>query len=311
MRNAAATGSWIVVGTDGSDHAATAVRWAAEEAVRRGAALEVIHAWLPPYPVLPTDLYADHEPMQRAAEAFVNATVERLRQDVPELVEVRGSARMDRPAPALLCAAMGAELLVVGSRGRGGFAALVLGSVSERCLIHAPCPVAVVPASAGTSHMVASSWASTARRRPSKPWRGPREAQLREARLNVVHAWTMPEVTSPDGAALVEDPGALQQASRALLEDMAEGLVDERDGGPPDLLLQSVAGPAAQALMQSAAHAELLVVGARGVGGLRGVVLGSVSRHCAHHAPCPTVVVGGVPTREPVMASAARGADER
>ena len=138
-----------------------------------------------------------------------------------------------------------------------------------------------------------------------------REAQLREARLNVVHAWTMPEVTSPDGAPFVGDLGALQQASRALLEEMAEGLVDERDGGPPDLLLQSVAGPAAQALMQSAAHAELLVVGARGVSGLRGVVFGSVSRQCAHHAPCPTVVVGGVPTREPVMASAARSAQER
>ena len=120
----------------------------------------------------------------------------------------------------------------------------------------------------------------------------------------------MTEVTSQYGVPLVGDPDALQRASQALLEDMVEGLADERDGGPPELLLQSVAGPAAQALMQSAAHAELLVVGARGVGGLRGVLLGSVSRQCAHHAPCPTVVVRGVPTREPVMASAASGAQE-
>ena len=305
-----------MVGTDGSDHAATAVRWAAEEAVRRGAALEVVHAWLPPYPVLPTDLYADHGSMQRAAEALVNATVERLRQDVPELAEVEGSARMDHPAPALLCAAMGAELLVVGSRGRGGFAALALGSVSERCLTDAPCSVAVVPASAAAAARgrVVVGVDGSASSKETLAWAA-REAQLRGARLHVVHAWTMPEITSPDGAPFVGDPGAVQQASRALLEDMVEdmveSLVDERDGGPPDLLLQSVAGPAGQALMQSAAHAELLVVGARGLGRLRGVVLGSVSRQCAHHAPCPTVVVRGVPTREPVMASAASGAQER
>src|SRR6478672_10763783 len=165
---------------------------------------------------------------------------------------------MDRPAPALLCAAMGAELLVVGSRGRGGFASLVLGSVSERCLTHAPCSVAVVPASAAdvTHGRVVVGVDGSASSEEALAWAA-REAQLREARLNVVHAWTMPEVTSPDGAPFVGDLGALQQASRALLEEMAEGLVDERDGGSPDLLLQSVAGPAAQALMQSAAHAEL------------------------------------------------------
>ena len=116
-------------------------------------------------------------------------------------------------------------------------------------------------------------------------------------------------VTCQDSGAFVGDPGGLQQASRALLDDMVAGLADERDGGCP-VLLQSEAGPAAQALMQSAAHAELLVVGARGVGGLRGLLLGSVSRQCAHHAPCPTVVVRGAPARERAMASAGRLAHE-
>jgi nucleotide-binding universal stress UspA family protein len=91
---------------------------------------------------------------------------------------------------------------------------------------------------------------------------------------------------------------------------MVDGIGDARDGGPPDLLLQSVAGPAARALVQSAAHAELLVVGARGVGGVRGVLPSSVSLQCAHHAPCPTVVVRGAPARERVMATAARHAHE-
>ena len=129
VRNAAMTIPRIVVGTDGSAPAATAVRWAAEEALGRGAALEVVHAWLPPSPVLPTDLYADDTPLQRAAEALVNATVARVRQEVPDLIEVWASAQMEHPAPALLCAAVGAELLVVGSRGGGGLAALVLWPV--------------------------------------------------------------------------------------------------------------------------------------------------------------------------------------
>jgi nucleotide-binding universal stress UspA family protein len=127
-----------------------------------------------------------------------------------------------------------------------------------------------------------------------------REASLRWARLHVVHAW-MPGVGSID---------ASEQASRALLEAMVDELGDERDGGLPDPMLQSVAGPAVRALMQCAAQAELLVLGARGLGGLRGALLGSVSRHCAHQPACPTVIVQGVSRREPAMASAARDAHE-
>jgi nucleotide-binding universal stress UspA family protein len=300
MSDSGATGPRIVVGTDGSNHAATTVRWAADEAVRRGAALDVIHAWLPPYPIGPTDLYHLDEPAQRAAETLVNATVERLRQEVPGLVEVRASAPMEHPAPALLHAAEGAELLVVGPRGRRGFAGLLLGSVSERCLTHSTCPVAIVPAMAdipggrvvvgvdgSAASAVALAWAA-------------REASLRWARLHVVHAW-MPGVEGVD---------ASEQASRALLEAMVDGLENERDSGLPDPMLQSVAGPAVPALMQCAAQAELLVLGARGAGGFRGVLLGSVSRHCAPRPACPTVVVRGMSRREHAMASAAREAHE-
>lgn len=269
--------------------------------MRQGARLEVVHAWLPPYPVLPSDLYTDYAPLQRAAEGFVNASVERLRQDVPDLVDVGMSAPMGHPAPALVCAAAGAELLVVGSRGRGGVAALVLGSVSERCVTHAPCSVAIVPAAMADvpRGRIVVGVDGSAASEEALAWAA-REANLRWARLHVVHAWT------PDGGG----PDASAETSRALLEEMVEGLGEARDGGPPDLLLQSVAGPAAQALVQSAAQAELLVVGARGVGGVRAVRPGSVSLQCAHHAPCPTVVVRGASARERVMATAARHAHE-
>ena len=291
-----------MVGTDGSDHAELAVRWAADEAVRRGTALEVLHAWLPPYPVRPTDLYTVDLRVQRAAEVLAAAIEARLRQEVPDLVEVRASAQMAHPAPALLCAAVGAELLVVGSRGHGGFGSLLLGSVSERCLTHAPCSVAVVPASLAElpRGRVVVGVDGSAPSEEALAWAA-REANLRWARLDVVHAWM------PDGG----DPDASEHASRALLEDMVDGLADGRDGGPPDLMLQSVPGPAVQALVRCAAQADLLVLGARGLSGLRGALLGSVSRQCAHHAPCPTVVVRGVATRDHAMASAAIDAHEQ
>jgi len=299
MSDRGATGPRIVVGTDGSDHAATAVRWAADEAVRRGVALEVIHAWLPPYPIAPTDLFDVDEPVQRAAETLVNATVERLRQEVPDLVEVRASAPMEHPAPALLHAAGGAELLVVGSPSRGGFAGLLRGSVSERCLTRSPCPVAVVPEVADIPRgRVVVGVDGSAASAQALAWAA-REASLRWARLHVVHAWR-PDVEGVDAS----------EHSRALLEAMVDGLENERDSGLPDPMLQSVAGPAVPALLRCAAQAELLVLGARGPGGFRGVLLGSVSRHCAHRPACPTVVVRGMPRREHAMASAARGAHE-
>jgi nucleotide-binding universal stress UspA family protein len=293
-------GPRIVVGTDGSEHAVTAVRWAADEAVRRDSALEVVHPWLPPYPIGPTDLYRDYEPAHRAAETLVRSTIDRLRQEVPELVEVRASAPMEHPGPALLDAALGADLLVVGSRGHRGFTGLVLGSVGDRCLTHAPCPVAVVPAAAEIPRGRVVVGVDGSRASEMALLWAAREANLRWARLHIVHAWM------PGAGGLA----ASEQASRSLLEEMVARLDDERDGAPRDLMLQSVAGPAAQALLRSAEHAELLVVGAHGLGGLRSVLLGSVSRHCAHQAACPTVIVRGVSRREPVMASAARDAHD-
>jgi len=136
----------VVVGIDGSDGSQRALRWAVEEAGRRGAELEVVHVWhLPyaggyPYFAGAIDLGVFENDARAILDRAV-ATVDATAVPAVEPVLVQGGA-----AWALVEAAKGADLLVVGSRGRGGFAGLLLGSVSQHVAAHAPCPVVVVPA---------------------------------------------------------------------------------------------------------------------------------------------------------------------
>jgi nucleotide-binding universal stress UspA family protein len=143
----AAAGSRIVVGVDGSAGARAALRFAMEDAVRRGGYVEAVTAYRPPETWM--DFYAvgEYEPDQarvtatEQAEAFVAG----VRREAPESVpEVRVEAVMGAAAEVLVRRAAGADLLVVGSRGHGGFTSVLLGSVSLQCALHAPCPVTVV-----------------------------------------------------------------------------------------------------------------------------------------------------------------------
>jgi len=136
----------IVVGVDGSPGSIAALRWAHAEARLRGATLEAVAVWqypmmttIPAFGAMPevTDLTDETEQHLRAvvSEAGIESSSE-----VPVTLRVCEGAA---PA-ALIEAAAGAELLVVGSRGHGGFAGLLLGSVSHQCTMHARCPVVVV-----------------------------------------------------------------------------------------------------------------------------------------------------------------------
>ena len=138
------------MGVDDSEGAAAALEWAVEDARRRDAALEVVHAWTFPNLDL-VDYGGTRVPMiapediQRAAEAWTRAMVART-IDSGEVVPVTTTVRRGHPAHVLLDAAEGADLLVVGSRGHGGFARMLLGSVGSHVMHHASCPVVVVRA---------------------------------------------------------------------------------------------------------------------------------------------------------------------
>jgi nucleotide-binding universal stress UspA family protein len=147
--------SVIVVGVDDSAGARQAVRFALEEAKLRGATLRAVHAWQFGYlgvagiegalPAAGGDL---HE-FRAAAAATLDAT---LRETIPEAVHVEVDRHVVEGAPAevLVEESRRADLLVVGSRGHGGFARLLLGSVSQQCAHHAECPVVIVRSRADT-----------------------------------------------------------------------------------------------------------------------------------------------------------------
>jgi nucleotide-binding universal stress UspA family protein len=136
--------STIVVGVDGSEGALGALRFAIEEAKIRKARVKAVYAWhVPPMAYgagwAPTPV--DFDGYRKVAqEALDKSLVDAGAQD-----DVDGEVSQGQPAEVLLAAAKGAALLVVGTRGLGGFRGLLLGSVSQQCVQHGPCPVVVVP----------------------------------------------------------------------------------------------------------------------------------------------------------------------
>lgn len=148
--------SRIVVGVDGSPGAVLALEWALAEAHVRGATLEVVHAYAPPYTYYAYSMAAvggggegvtgaEGGVWRQAAEEALDEVLAKAASEWTE-VEVRRSViEALAPAPALVERSKDADLLVVGSRGRGGFTGLLLGSVGQQCVQHAACPVVVVP----------------------------------------------------------------------------------------------------------------------------------------------------------------------
>lgn len=139
--------SLITVGVDGSEGARKALRWAAAEARLRGASLRAVHAWS-----VPTMAYAEgagaaypawEDDLGRAASAGLEGWLDAAADDL-EGIEVERLVREGPASTVLADAATDADLLVVGSRGLGGFRELLLGSVSHQCAQRAHCPVVIV-----------------------------------------------------------------------------------------------------------------------------------------------------------------------
>lgn len=133
-----------VVGVDGSPGSQAALRWAVHHAERSGGRVDAVLAWQQPttslYVLAPQEI---EETLGEAARFDLDESVATVPPEQAHLVS--GRMRSGMAVPVLLEAAEGADLLVVGSRGRGGLSGLVLGSVSERVAGRAPCPVVIVP----------------------------------------------------------------------------------------------------------------------------------------------------------------------
>lgn len=137
----------VIVGTDGSPASARAVEWAAHEARAHGALLEILHGWTMPLMVDPGGMVpmvgVSPDEMQRQAERVVAGAITVAKAIAGDYV--MGKVEQRSPAGYLVEESRRADLVVVGSRGHGGFVGLVLGSVAQQVATHAHCPVVVVP----------------------------------------------------------------------------------------------------------------------------------------------------------------------
>ena len=168
---------------------------------------------------------------------------------------------------------------------------LALGSVAAKCAHHSTVPVAVIgiegPDGPPTSIVVGLETSEGSRR--ALRW-ALDEAALTGAEVHAVHGWQISE-PAPEDAGLLEGP-VFTGPTRAVLE----GIIAEETAGRPDLApvtLVAESSPPGELLVDRASHADLLVVGGRGHSGLVQLLVGSVSQHCLHHAPCPLVIVPG------------------
>ncbi len=272
------------VGHDGSDSASGAVRWAVTQATGRDVEITVIRTWqIPaidfPLPVESIDEFAPSAvcPDIDVITASANDAGVRLSQSI-----LRGPA-----THVLLDESKGSELLIVGSRGLGGFRRLLLGSISSQCATHARVPTVVVPPAAVTDRPVrrivvgldgsehsqrALAWAIDFAPEPCE--------------IVVVGAW-MPS-TFGYVAVAQHYTDELQQARNHFNE-----ILDAREADAGSTLFErrfAYADPATT-LLEEAERADLLIVGQRGHSGLSAAILGSVSTHVLHHSPVPVVIV--------------------
>jgi nucleotide-binding universal stress UspA family protein len=278
----------IVVGVDESAGAAGALRWAAREGRIRSLPVTAVMTWgyLDQHHAVPGTPF-DSSYSEADALGALNTIVDAV-LDGPEAANVARQVVLGLAAPALLETGRGADLLVVGARGLGGFKELLLGSVSQHVLHHAEVPVAVVrgelrtPGGPSGRIVVGVDGSATARR--ALAW-ALDEARLRTAPIEVVHAWQMPPTATPYAVSgtLLEE--AAHDVLAACLAD-----ADQRDLVEP-VVATVRGGGAAWAILDAAADADLVVIGSRGRGGFVGRLLGSVSNQVTHHAPCPVVVI--------------------
>lgn len=137
-----ATTLGILVGTDGSKHADEALSWAVEEARLRRLPVTVVHAW--DYNYYPAGVFVEAGTLEEESQKMLDEAVAPFQKEYPDLTINTHLIKTSSGAAALVEASKDADLVVVGSRGRGGFVGMVLGSVSNAVVHRAHCPVVVI-----------------------------------------------------------------------------------------------------------------------------------------------------------------------
>lgn len=266
-------GSLVVVGVDGSSSSDDALVQAAREAQRRRATLRVVHAT--GWPVRPMYAPLDMSPLHRMA----HDAAQQARSVAPD-VEVTDTVAIGGAVSVLTTESRAADLMVVGSRGAGGFAGMLLGSTAASLVAHCECPVMAVRGQPDPTGPVVLGVDGSPHGEEAIEFAFA-EAALRGAEILAVHAWLPDYATAGTG---VEGPERL----------LALAVAGRTERYPDVVVRQEVAsGDTREVLIEASKTAQLMVVGARGRGGFTGLLLGSVSQALLHHAHCPLTVVRG------------------
>ena len=305
----------IVVGVDGSDHSKCALVWAAREAERRRRPLHIVTAYsVPIFAASGLDggyATVDDSVIREGAEAILQQAAHKVSG---YLIDVDASVENGDASGVLLEMSETAELLVFGTRGRGGFVGRLLGSVSSALPAHAKCPTVTVPLicsdrlgeTTDDKHVLAERAKSGhvpvenvvvvgvdgSEQARVAVLEAAAQAERLSAPLRVVcavpqYSGSLAWVPAPmDRDALFADIRAQLQAGTEWIRSHFPHLTVETqlvDGSPVDILVEA------------SRHVELVVVGTRGRGGFTGMLLGSTSDGILHHAKGPVMVV---PDRE-------------
>jgi nucleotide-binding universal stress UspA family protein len=281
----------IIVGIDGSPVSDAAVSWAARDAAIRGLALTIVHVENPAAPTWSQAPMLEESPAEQVAEGrSLLANASKIARDAigdTTRMPINGEVLSAAPVPALVDQSKDAELIVVGSTGRGALSRSFLGSVSSGLIRHAHCPVALIrdedphtphPAEAPVLVGIDGSTSDLATAVAFE------EASLRHADVIALHAWNdtdMSEIPGYDWSPTTTKEGRL-------LDDALAGWQERY----PDVTVHKrlVRDRAARALVDASESAQLLVVGSHGSGALAGVLLGSVSNAVVQAVHKPVIV---------------------
>ena len=286
----------VLAAIDGSPQSIHAAQWAADEAARRGVPLRLLHAG--PWLTAQRAIDSQHGDDQGTALSLLAHTQAEVHHRHPELPVETGLVQ-GQVTDALVSVAGDGQLLVLGSRGLGGFAGLLVGSVSLAVAARAQVPVVVVRPMTDThaegqreQEIVVGVDAGLAAQSPLDAVLefAFAEAALRGARIRAVHGWDVPPAWPSMGVTVPMIPSEdLQSAEAAQLTKV---LLPWREKFPAIEVVEQVRiGGGAAPLVYASARAELVVIGRRLRPHAAGMRLGSVAHAVIHHAQAPTVVV--------------------